>query len=206
MHRSLRHKFRFRYLIIQELHQPLVRKRIQIPGRRQKVRLHRNRSRIVGQVHMMSRNFHVKFPLRLGVLFLVRHLVAGYRRSVLFQQIHAVQKFHDRIPPATNPDVDVPALPHEPVRVQARIRRPLQDGSPPPLARKQLREPPSLVVHQAVVPANRLRLARPLEGEVQRRPPVLREFADSRIRDAHNSQPGCQGIHFLPIVLRNINI
>ncbi len=196
---AFRHKFRFRNLVIQELHQPLVRKRVQIPRRGFEMRLNRNSGGVMSQVHVMHREVSAEHPFRLGKLFFVCHLAAGNRLRFGLHQAEPAQQADNRIAPAIDPHVDVSALTHEPVRVQARIRSPLQNGSPPSLARKQHREPPSLVVHQAVVPANRLRLARPLESEVQRRPPVLRQLADTRIRDAHHRELGRQGIQKRPL-------
>ena len=90
-----------------------------------------------------------------------------------------LQKRDNLLATAINPDIDVTALPDKRIGIQPGIGRPLQDGGPPPLLLEKFRKMRRLGINQAVMPADSLGFARPLEGEVQRRLPVLREFADA---------------------------
>ena len=151
------------------------------------------------KMHMVSGNR--KLSLRHGIKFftgLAMRKEEGFHRCGR-NHLEILQEGDDLLAAAIDPDVDIAALPHKLVRVQARIGGPLQDDGTPPLLLEKLGKVRSLFIYQAVMPADSLGFARPLEGEVQRRLPVLREFADARISDAHHRKFGRQRIQKRPL-------
>ena len=138
------------------------------------------------KMHMVPGNGQPFF--RLNVKFLARLVSRKKEGTRRFGRHHpeVLQKRNNLLAPAIDPDVDVAALPDKRIGIQPGIGRPLQDGGPPPLLLEKFRKMRRLGIYQAVMPADSLGFARPLEGEVQRRAAVLRELADTRIGDAHN--------------------
>ena len=179
--------------------QPPVRKRIQVPRRRPEMHLDADTVQLLRKMHMVTRNR--KLSLRHGIKFftgLAMRKEEGFHRCGR-NHLEILQEGDDLLAAAIDPDVDIAALPHKLVRVQARIGGPFQDGGTPPLLLEKLSKVRSLFIYQAVMPADSLGFARPLEGEVQRRLPVLREFADARIGDAHHRKFGRQRIQKRPL-------
>ena len=88
-----------------------------------------------------------------------------------------------------HPDVDVAALPVSRVRVKPCVGRALQNGGTSPLFLEQFRQAGGHSVHQTVVPANRLRLAGPLERKLHRRPGIFRQALDTRVGDSQHGLP-----------------
>ena len=154
---------------------------------------------LLRKMHMVAGNS--KLSLRHGVKFfagLAMRKEEGFRRLGSHHP-EVLQKRDNLLATAINPDIDVTALPDKRIGIQPGIGRPLQDGGPPPLLLEKFRKMRRLGIYQAVLPADSLGFARPLEGEVQRRPPVLRQLADARIRDAHYRELGRQGIQKRPL-------
>ena len=171
--------------------QSFVCNRVLVPRRRLEMHFDFNPVYALRQVHVVAGN-RKDFP-RLGIEFLVRFVPReekGFHRDgIPRHHPEILQQGNDTFAPALDPDVDIAALPDKRVGVKPCVGSPLQDGRPSPLRLEQLREVRRLPVHHAVVPADCLRLARPLEGEVQRRLPVLRKLADARIGNAHHRLP-----------------
>lgn len=196
---ALRNSLRMLEFTGKEALQPPVRKRVQVPRRRPEMHLDADTVQLLRKMNMVARDSQT--PLRLDVKFLARLVSREEEGTRRFGRHHPefLQEGHDLLAPAIDPDVDIAALPHKLVRVQARVGRPLQDGGTPPLLLEKFGKVRGLGIYQAVMSADSLRFASPLERKVQRRPPVLRQLADARIRDAHYRELGRQGIQKRPL-------
>ena len=196
---ALRRKFRMREFSEKVALQPPVRKRVQVPRRRPEMNLDADSVHFLHKMHMVSGNSQPFF--RLNVKFLARLVSRKKEGTRRFGRHHFefLQKRNNLFTTAIDPDIDVTALPDKRIGIQPGIGRPLQDGGPPPLLLEKFRKMRRLGINQAVMPADSLGFARPLEGEVQRRLPVLREFADARVDNTHNGKFGCQRIQKRPL-------
>lgn len=196
---AFRHEFRMREFSEKVALQPPVRKRVQVPGRRPEMHLDADSVQLLRKMHMVPGNS--KLSLRHGVKFfagLAMRKEEGFRRLGSHHP-EVLQKRDNLLATAIDPDIDVTALPDKRIGIQPGIGRPLQDGGPPPLLLEKFRKMRRLGIYQAVMPADSLGFARPLEGEVQRRAAVLREFANTRIGDAHHRKFGRQRIQKRPL-------
>ena len=196
---ALRNSLRMLEFTGKEALQPPVRKRVQVPRRRPEMHLDADTVQLLRKMHMVARDRQT--PFCLYVKFFVRLVARKEERPRRCRRHHLefLQEGDDLLAATIDPDVDIAALPHKLVRVQARVGRPFQDGSTPPLLLEKLGKVCRLFIYQAVMPADSLGFARPLEGEVQRRLPVLRQLADTRIGDAHHRKFGRQGIQKRPL-------
>ena len=151
------------------------------------------------EMHMVARDGQT--PLCLYVKFFVRLVARKEEQARRFGRHHPefLQEGHDLLAPAIDPDVDIAALPHKLVRVKACVGRPLQDGCTPTLLLEKFGKVCRLFIYQAVMPADSLRFARPLEGEVQRRLPAIRQLADAPVGNPHDRELGRQRIQKRPL-------
>lgn len=164
------------------LHVP-VREGVVVPRRGPEVHLDTHRRRRMGQMEMVPGNIR-KEP--------ADQLVRIVRGNVILEKPHATEQGIDTFAAPLDPDVDIATLAHERIGIEARVRGPLEDGALAALRLEQPGEPFRLAIDELVLPPDGLRLARPLEHDFKRRLPVLRQLADTTIR---NSQQGLLGSH-----------
>ena len=62
------------------------------------------------------------------------------RDNRTFHQVHTRKERENRLSPTRNPDVDIPRLPNELVRIKQGIRLPLEDERPATFRSKLLRQ------------------------------------------------------------------
>ena len=158
-------------LRFQKLLQTCVRKWVLVPGRRTEMHLHLYPVYWFWQMEVMAR-------------FGPRH------RSIRNMEQALLQKQGLDFSAATfHPDVDIAALPHVRVRVKPCIGRTLQNGGAATLGGEKFSQAGGHTVHQAVMPANRFRLAGPLERKLHRRLGIFRQALDTRIGDSQHGLP-----------------
>ena len=160
--------FQFRF---QKLLQACVGKRVLVPGRRTEMHLHLYPVYWFRQMEVMAR-------------FGPRHRRIRNVEHALFQKQgldFSAATFH--------PDVDIAALPHSRVRIKPCVGRALQNGGTATLGGKKIRQACGHTVHQAVMPANRLRLAGPLERKLHRGLGIFRQTLDTCVGDAQHGLP-----------------
>ncbi len=158
-------------LRFQKLLQACVGKWVLVPGRRTEMDLHIYPAYRFGQTEMM-----VKFR-------------PGHRRIRNMEHALFQKQGLDFKAATFHPDVDIAALPHARVRVKPCIGRALQNGGTATLGGKKFSQAGGHTVHQAVMPANRFRLAGPLERKLHRGLGIFRQTLDTRIGDAQHGLP-----------------
>lgn len=181
----LGNRFRMGYLIIQKAHEARRAERIPVARRRPVVDLDRYAVRSPRQVQVVARSKII--DTRGDIVVLAR----------FGQQSHATEQGIDAFAPPLDPDVDIAALAHERIGIEARVRGPLEDGALAALRLEQPGKPRRLAIDELVLPPDGLRLARPLEYDVERRLSVLRQLADTGVCDPqkrllgrHTVEPG----------------
>ena len=169
--------FQFRF---QKLLQACVGKRVLVPGRRTEMHLHLYPVYWFRQMEVMAR-------------FGPRHRRIRNVEHALFQKQgldFSAATFH--------PDVDIAALPHSRVRIKSCVGRALQNGGTATLGGEKFSQAGGHTVHQAVMPANRLRLAGPLERKLHRGLGIFRQALDTRIGDAQHGLPSSHFVKHSP--------
>lgn len=184
----LGNQFRMGYLIIQKAHEPRIAKRTPVARRRPVVDFDHYAVRGPRQVQVVAR-CHI-IDARGDIVVLAR----------FGQQPHAAEQGIDTSAPPLDPDVDIATLAHERIGIEARVRGPLEDGALAALRLEQPGKPRRLAIDELVLPPDGLRLARPLEYDVERRLSVLRQLADTGIRDPQQRLLGSHAVKAGPVL------
>ncbi len=184
----LGNRFRMGYLIIQEPHEARRTERVPVARRRPVVNLDRYAVRGPRQVQVVARCKII--DTRGDIVVLAR----------FGQQPHATEQGIDTFAAPLDPDVDIATLAHERVGIEERVRGPLEDGALAALRLEQPGEPSRLAIDELVLPPDGLRLARPLEYNVERRLSVLRQLADTGVCDPQKRLLGSHTVEAGPVL------